>query len=72
MSSAAYVADYLPSGVAMYQLSGTTSATFPTGSSYVELGPIGAGATITKTIEFTRAGTQAIGYTTRVLGEGPR
>ena len=72
LSAAAYVADNLPAGVALYQPSGTTSAALPSGSPYKEAGPIGAGATVTMVIQFTRTGNSAITYTPRVLGAGPR
>jgi hypothetical protein len=72
LSAAAYVLDSLPSGVAMYQQDGYTSAALPAGSPYKEIGPIGAGASVTFTIQFTRVGTPPITYTTRVLGSGPR
>ncbi len=72
MAAVAYVADSLPAGVSMYQPSGTTSATVPAGSPYMEAGPIGAGASVTITVQFTRTGTPAVTYTPRVLGPGPR
>ena len=73
ISACAYVADGLPSGVTMVNASGTTdSSAPPAGSPYMELGPIGANSSITVTIQFTRTGTQAITYTTRILGPGPR
>jgi uncharacterized repeat protein (TIGR01451 family) len=71
-STSAYVADGLPVGVSMVNLSGTTSATTPVGSPYIELGPLGANSSITATIQFTRNGSQAITYTARILGDGPR
>ncbi len=72
LTAAAYVAESLPAGVAMVQPSGYTSATMPAGSPYKEAGSIGAGATVTLTIQFTRTGTQAVAYTGLVLGPGPR
>ena len=72
LPAAAYVLDSLPSGVAMYQPDGYTSAALPAGSPYKEVGPIGAGASETFTIQFTRTGTPPITYTARVLGSGPR
>jgi len=73
ISASAYVADGLPSGVTMLNASGTTDASAPpAGSPYVELGPIGANSSVTATIQFSRTGTQAITYTTRILGPGPR
>jgi uncharacterized repeat protein (TIGR01451 family) len=72
LAAAAYVLDSLPSGVAMYQPDGYTSAALPAGSPYKEAGPIGAGASVTFTIQFTRTGTPSITYTARVLGSGPR
>ena len=56
----------------MFGNSGFTSGTTPIGSPYLETGPIGAGASITVTIEFTRTGTQPIAYSPRLLGEGVR
>lgn len=70
--SVAYVTDGLASGVSLVNSSGSTSATTPTGSPYLEVGPIGANSSVTATLEFTRTGTQAITYTTRLLGPGPR
>jgi hypothetical protein len=58
--------------VAMYQPDGYTSAALPSGSPYKNVGPIGAGATATVTIPFTRTGTPAITYTARILGSDPR
>ncbi len=72
LTAAAYVLDSLPAGVTMYQPSGYTSAALPAGSPYKEAGPIGAGATVTLTVQFTRTGTPAFTYTPRVLGTGPR
>ena len=72
LTAAAYVADSLPAGVAMYQPSGYTSAALPAGSPYKEVGPVGAGATVTLTVQYTRTGTPPITYTARVLGPGPR
>jgi uncharacterized repeat protein (TIGR01451 family) len=72
LSSAAYVTDSLPTGVAMYQPSGVTNTALPAGSPYKEAGPIGAGATVTLTVQFTRTGTSPVTYTARILGAGPR
>ena len=72
LPAAAYVLDSLPSGAAVSNQDGYTSAALPAGSPYKEAGQIGAGATVTLTIQFTRTGTQAITYTARVLGSGPR
>jgi len=72
VAASAFVTDNLPAGVSLYQSSGTTSATSPAGSPYIELGAIGANASITATIQFTRTGTQTITYTGRVLGAGAR
>jgi hypothetical protein len=73
ISASAYVADGLPAGVSMLNASGTTDAVAPpAGSPYVELGPIGANSSVTATIQFSRSGTQAVTYTTRILGAGPR
>jgi hypothetical protein len=72
LPAAAYVLDSLPAGVAMYEPDGYTSAALPAGSPYKEAGPIGAGASVTLTIQFTRTGTPALTYTARVLGSGPR
>ena len=73
ISASAYVADGLPVGVSMLNASGTTDAAAPpAGSPYVELGPIGANSSVTATIQFSRTGTQAVTYTSRILGAGPR
>jgi hypothetical protein len=73
VAASAYVADGLPVGVSMVSPSGTTDGSAPpSGSPYLELGAIGTGGSVTKTIQFTRTGTQAITYTTRILGAGPR
>ncbi len=72
LAAAAYVLDSLHAGVTMSNPSGTTNAALPAGSPYLEAGPIGAGATVTLTIHFTRTGTPPITYTARVLGSGPR
>lgn len=72
LPAAAYVLDSLPSGVAMYQPDGFTSAALPAGSPYKEIGPIGAGASITFSIQLTRTGTPPLTYAARVLGSGPR
>ncbi|MGP8244870.1 MAG: beta strand repeat-containing protein [Bryobacteraceae bacterium] len=73
ISASAYVADGLPSGVTLVNASGTTDGSAPpAGSPYVELGPIGANSSVTATIQFSRTGTQAITYTPRILGTGPR
>jgi uncharacterized repeat protein (TIGR01451 family) len=72
LPAAAYVLDSLPSGVTVSSATGFTSAALPAGSPYVEAGPIGANGTVTLTMQFTRTGTQAVAYTARVLGSGPR
>jgi hypothetical protein len=72
LPAAAYVLDSLHSGVALSNPDGYTSAALPAGSPYKEVGPIGAGATVTLTIHFTITGTPPITYTARVLGSGPR
>ncbi len=72
LSSAAYVLDSLAAGYAVYQPSGTTLKATPAGSPYLELGPIGAGASVTFKIELQRTGTPALTYTPRLLGAGSR
>jgi hypothetical protein len=72
LSAAAFVLDSLPAGVTVANSDGTTSAALPAGSPYKEAGPIGAGATVTFTLQFTRNSTSAITYRARVLGAGPR
>lgn len=72
LTAAAYALDALPVGVAVYQPNGLTNAALPSGSPYVEAGPIAAGATVTLTLQFTRTGTPAITYQPRILGPGPR
>ncbi|MES1258666.1 MAG: hypothetical protein ABUS51_09550, partial [Acidobacteriota bacterium] len=71
LTSAAYVLDSLPAGVAVYQPDGYTNAALPAGSPFQSIGPVGAGASVTLAIQFTRTGTPAITYTARVLGPGP-
>jgi hypothetical protein len=70
--SSAFVLDNLAAGYALYLPDGVTVATTPVGSSFKEIGPINAGATVTFTIELTRTGTPALTYTPRILGAGPR
>ena len=70
--SSAYVLDNLAAGYTMFAPNGFTSATAPVGSPYVEIGPLGAGGSITFTIQLTRTGTPALTYTPRVLGAGSR
>jgi hypothetical protein len=72
LTSSAYVLDSLPVGVTMLNPSGTTSAALPAGSPYLEVGSIGAGATVTITIQYARTGTPPISYNARILGPGPR
>jgi Carbohydrate binding domain len=72
LPAAAYALDNLNSGVTMISPDGFTSAALPAGSPYKEVGPIGAGATVTFTIQFTVTGTPPITYTARALGSGPR
>jgi hypothetical protein len=72
LNAAAYVLDSLPAGVSLFNANGNTGATAPPGRPYREIGAIGAGATISFTLEFTRTGTPAIAYTKRVLGDGLR
>lgn len=72
LPAAAFVMDSLPAGVSVVTPSGTTSAAPPVGSPYIEAGPIGAGATVTLSIQFTRTGTPPVIYNPRVLGAGPR
>jgi serine/threonine-protein kinase len=72
LSAAAFVLDNLAAGYAVYQPTGVTVATTPAGSPFKEIGPAGAGATVTFTLEFTRTGTPALTYTARILGAGAR
>jgi hypothetical protein len=72
LSAAAYVLDSLPPGVTMLSPAGYSSAALPAGSPYEEAGPVAAHGTVTLTIQFARTGTQAVTYTPRVLGSGPR
>jgi hypothetical protein len=67
LSNAAYVLDNLNSGWTLANGDGTTSATTPAGSPYKEIGTIGAGQSVTFSLQFTRVGTPAFGYTPRVL-----
>ena len=52
VSNAAFVTDGLTPGVTLYQASGVTSAALPSGSPYLNVGPIGADGTLAMTIEF--------------------
>ena len=72
LTSAAFVADGLPAGVSMTAPDGTTSAALPAGSPYKEFGPIGAGQSVSLTIQWSRTATQPISWTSRVLGAGAR
>ncbi|MEO8593787.1 MAG: DUF2341 domain-containing protein [Candidatus Solibacter sp.] len=72
LASAAYVLDGLPVGVTVSAADGATFATSPAGSPYRELGPLAAGAKVMLPLEFVRSATQAITYSHRVLGAGPR
>jgi uncharacterized repeat protein (TIGR01451 family) len=72
LPATAYVLDHLSAGVTVLAPTGTTSAALPAGSPYKEVGPIGRGASVEFTVEFSRPGTQAINYVPRVLGPGPR
>jgi hypothetical protein len=72
LSAAAVVLDGLPAGVVLSDADGSTSAAAPAGSSYKEAGQIASGATVAMTLHFARSGAQAIAYTVRVLGAGPR
>ena len=64
--------DTLPPGVTLVGPSGFTAVTAPAGSPYVEMGPVGTGASVSQMLEFSRLGPVAITYTPRILGAGPR
>jgi hypothetical protein len=72
LSAVAFVLDNLSAGNTVVTPSGTTSATSPAGSPYVEIGPIASGASIVFVIPFTHTGTLAITDTPRLLGPGLR
>jgi Bacterial Ig-like domain (group 3) len=72
LSAVAFVLDNLSAGNTVVTPSGTTSATTPVGSPYVEIGPIASGASIVFVIPFTHTGTLAITDTPRLLGPGLR
>jgi len=66
LSAAAFAAVGLPAGVTMANASGTTAINSP-GAPYIALGPIGAGGTVSATIQFSRTGTQTVAYTVLLL-----
>jgi hypothetical protein len=73
LSASALVLDGLTAGLTLFNATGTTSASAPpAGSPYIETGPIGAGASISVTLQFTRVGSPVVAYTARVLGPGAR
>jgi hypothetical protein len=62
------VLDNLSAGAALYNKSGNVVSTAPTGSPYLTIpGGLGAGESKVVTLEFTRTGTVAINYATRVF-----
>ena len=70
------VLDGLSSNAALFNPTGTTSATTPAGSPFlnVQAGDLAVGASVTVTLEFTTSDSKkGITYTTRVLaGSGTR
>lgn len=72
LSSAAFVLDNLASGWTLSNGDGVTTATPPVGSAYKVVGAIGAGASATFQVQFTRVGTTTFGYTSRILEGSPR
>ena len=72
LDNVAYVLDSLNAGWTLANGDGTTVSTTPTGSPYKIVGAVGAGATATFQLTFTRVGTPAFGYTPRVLDGTPR
>ena len=69
------VLDGLSSGVTLTNASGTTSATSPSGSPYINLptGSLAPGQSVSVTLQLADPTLVAIAYTTRVLvGVGPR
>ncbi len=72
LPAAAFVLDALTPIYAVHEPAGRTSATAPSGSPYREIGPVGAGAAVTFTVEFTRTAVGTLTYTPRLLGAGAR
>jgi hypothetical protein len=72
------ILDGLPAGITLVNPSGTTSATTPSGSPYVNANLGGdnaltSGETVSVTLEFANPSNVRIAYTLRVLtGTGPR
>ena len=65
LTAAAFVADSLSTGASMYLPDATTTAIAPVGSPYKELGPVGSGATVTFSVEFSIVGATPLSYTAR-------
>jgi hypothetical protein len=72
LASTAFALDNLASGWTLSNGDGITSATTPVGSAYKVVGSIGAGASATFQLQFTRVGTTTFGYTSRILEGSPR
>jgi photosystem II stability/assembly factor-like uncharacterized protein len=72
LTNVAYVLDSLNAGWTLTNGDGTTASTTPTGSPYKIIGAVGAGATATFQLTFTRVGTPVFGYTSRMLDGTPR
>ncbi len=72
LSNVAYVLDNLSAGWTLTNGDGTTAATSPTGSPYKVVGSVGAGASATFQLQFSRTGSTALTYTARILDGTPR
>jgi len=67
------VLDNLSANATLYQPSGTTSCSIPTGSPYVSAaGSLAPGATVTLSLQFTNPTKAAITYAPRVLAGSGR
>ena len=71
-TSVAFVLDNLAAGWTLTNGDGFTIATTPAGSGYKVVGAVGAGASASFQLQFSRVGTPAFSYTPRVLDGTPR
>ncbi len=72
LTNVSFVLDNLSAGWTLTNGNGTTSATVPAGSAYKTVGAVGAGASTTVQLQFTRVGATAFGYTARILDGVPQ
>ena len=68
----AFVLDSLAAGWTLANADGVTAVTSPAGSSYKIVGSVGAGASATFQLQYTRVGTPALTYTPRLLDGAPQ